>query len=103
MQRLLASLAKDSIEELSGEKILREGDDLYWNEGKLSISIATQSPVATMIHFAVHITHENTPVKTASLEDLNIDPIQFAKNLMDNFAEEVKSMQVATEKVRPIL
>ena len=103
LQRLMASIAQDLLEELTSEKIKREGDDLYFNDGKLSISIATQSPVSTMFHFSVNINNENTPVKTAALEDLGVDPVRFAKELMDRFSAEAASIQVATEKVRPVL
>lgn len=103
LQRILASIAKNLLEEITAEKIQREGDDLYWNEGKLSISIATQSPVSTLVHFAVNMNNENTPVKTAALDDLGIEPIKFAKELMERFAKEAASIQVATEKVRPVL
>lgn len=103
LQRLLASIAKDLLEELTKTKIKREGDDLYWNDGKMSISIATQSPVSTLIHFAVNINNENTPVKTAALDDLGLEPIPFAKELMNRFSQETASIQVATEKVRPVL
>ena len=103
LQRLLASIAQNLLEEMSEKKLTRDGDDLYFGDGKLSISIATQSPVSTMIHFAVNVNNENTPVKTSSLEDIGLEPIPFAKELMNRFSNEVASIQVATEKVRPVL
>lgn len=98
-QRLLAAMARDLVSELSGEKIEREGDDLYWKGGKLSISIATVSPVSALIHFAVNVTNENTPVKTAALNDLKITPRHFAESLCTRFAKEVETIKQACTKV----
>jgi hypothetical protein len=79
---------------------VREGDDLYCGKNKLSVSIATQSPVNSLIHFAVNVTNEGTPVPTVSLEDLHVAPELLAKEVMSLFCREVETMQIATQKVR---
>lgn len=86
-------------EECSG-KLRREGDDLYFGEGKLSISIATVSPVSSLIHFAVNCTNEGTPVCTASLADIAMDPAEFARRAMEKLIAEVASIEEAIVKVR---
>jgi hypothetical protein len=102
MQRMLAAIVKDLLEESmkKAHKLLREGDDIYCGDRKLSISIATQSPVSSLIHFAVNISNEGTPVKTLSLEDLGVEPKAFAELVMKRFVTEVEGMQQATQKVR---
>jgi len=105
LQRLLASIVRDYLAEKAGEEELaatlyRDGDDIYAGKAKLSISIATQSPVSSLIHFAVNITNKGTPVKTLSLEDLDIDPKKFANDVMKRFAAEVDTIKEATMKVR---
>ncbi len=107
LQRLLAAIAKDVVIILSPEKILtadmrREGDDLWVANRKLSISVATTSPVSAMIHFAVDVTNEGTPVPTLSLEDLKIKPQDFARELLARFREEFLGLQAASEKVNAI-
>lgn len=101
-QRLIASLAKEKLENESpmGKELKRSGDDLYWREGKLSISIATQSPTSSLIHFAMNVSNEGTPVKTASLEELNVSPEKFSQELLLQIAEEFKAIRQATQKVR---
>src|SRR5258708_7976068 len=67
MQRLLASLCFDAIRECVpalAHEFTRDGDDIFWQDRKLSISIATVSPVSALVHFAVNISNINTPVKT---------------------------------------
>ena len=109
LQRILASLAKDLIVQMSplkNLKISREGDDLYVlqnkKSGKLSISIATVSAVATHVHFALNITNSGTPVQTACLEELKIKPEVFSAQLMKNFSKEYSSILFATKKVKPL-
>lgn len=102
-QRLLASIIKDMISlKAPKEKLTRKGDDIYVGQGKLSISIASVSAVSTLVHFAVNITNKGTPVKTASLEDLNIKPDAFAKDVLKAFASEFDDVIWATQKVKPL-
>lgn len=108
LQRLLSAITKDLLEQLrkstAGQCLRREGDDLYLatgdGEGKLSISIATVSPVSGLIHFAVNVSNQGTPVKTASLEDLGIDARRFADELLLRLASEMNSIKDATCKVK---
>ncbi len=97
LQRLLASIVRDVIGQPA---MIRDGDDLFLAGKKLSISIATQSPVSSLIHFAVNVTNSGTPVPTLSLEDLKIEPREFANEVMKRFVSEVASIREATQKVR---
>lgn len=104
LQRLLAAIAKDVVVKLSLEKLLisdlcREGDDLWIGKRKLSISVATVTPVSAVIHFAVDVSNEGTPVPTISLQDLKIDPKAFALALMESFQKEFLGIHRASEKV----
>lgn len=105
LQRLLASIIKDEIQiflKSSRSSIIlnRSGDDLYFQDRKLSISIATQGIISTQIHFAVNVTNEGTPVKTLSLQDLKVDPKALAAKVMKTLSQEVVSIVEATKKVR---
>ncbi len=105
LQRLMAAIIKDQIAIMATDKkmaaaMFREGDDLYIDDRKLSISIATQSPLSSLIHFAVNVSNAGTPVQTLSLEDLGIDPKILALETMTLFSNEVKSIRQATQKVR---
>ncbi len=103
VQRLFAAICLDLLRELApshASDLRREGDDLYLREGKLSISIATVSPVSSLIHFAVNCTNDGTPVKTACLEDLKITPAKFAEEAMCRLTAEIASIEEATVKVK---
>ncbi len=106
VQRLTTAIAIEVLRKLSplhelAQSLRRDGDDIFAGDRKLSISIATVSPVSALIHFAVNVTNEGTPVKTLALQDLQIEPNSFAKSLMESFCSEMLSIHQATCKVRP--
>lgn len=81
----------------------RTGDDIFYKDGKLSISIATVSTLSSLIHIALNITNEGTPIKTASLEDLQIlDTENFAKSVLKSFNEIYEKILLSTAKVIPV-
>ncbi len=105
LQRLMASIVMDVLREHAGSDkvsahLRRSGDDVYLKDGKLSISIATLTPMSALIHFAVNATNDGTPVKTAALSDLDFDAKSFAKLVMERVAREVAEIETATVKVR---
>jgi uncharacterized protein len=105
LQRLFASIVMDLFRDHvddpeTAEMFRREGDDIFFGPGKMSISIATVSPVSALIHFAVNVTNEGTPVKTASLSDIDFAPEEFARVAMKKLADEVASIDEALVKVR---
>lgn len=101
-QRLLAAQAAETLARLSpGVGLLRDGDDLWVGDGKLSISIATVSPVSSLVHFAVNSTRGGAPVRTAALADLGVDAAVFGRDLLARIAEEQQSIAAARAKVRP--
>lgn len=102
LQRLLTCIAQEIIVEQSEKKITREGDDLYFNQKKLSVSIASRSAVSLMIHFGLNIDNTGTPVVTCCLKDFGLDPKTFAELLMRKFSSEFNSIVEATQKVKPL-
>jgi len=99
-QRLLAAVVKEEISKFCPQKkFTREGDDIFVDGGKLSISIATVSPVSSLVHFAMNINNDNTPVKTSCLNDLNVEPRRFSDELSTKFIDEIKTIGQACRKV----
>ena len=112
LQRLFLCVVKDVIEELKPELfIARKGDDLYIEveaeEGeeenrKLTVSVATVSPVSALIHLGVNISSENTPVPTLGLDDLEIPVDDFILKVLQGFINEMKGIEQARCKVRGV-
>lgn len=98
-QRLLAALARESLP----AGVRREGDDLYAGPGKLSISIATLTPVSSKIHFAVNVVRAtDVGVETRGLTDLGVEPAAFARDLLARYAAEAEGVLDARTRVRGV-
>lgn len=100
LQRLFASIVQSLIYKKTNQWLSRCGDDLYLNDKKLSISIATRSTNSVLVHFAMNVTNAGTPVKTLSLHDLKIEPLVFAQELSLLISSEYVDIKKATYKVK---
>lgn len=103
-QRLLICVIKEALEK-RGIKVIRNGDDLFVNEKKLTVSIATKSLNSILIHTGININSEGAPVKACGLtNDLGLTDIQgFANEILENYALELEDIVLASTKVRGVL
>ena len=111
-QRLLVALAGEmlrgareqhpDITPPGAARVTREGDDLYIGTRKLSVSIATASPVSTLIHLGINIDPEGAPVEAIGLAELQVDPLNFARALIEAYIQEITSVAQARCKVRAV-
>lgn len=102
-QRLLVAIMAETISALGDKAVVRSGDDLYYKDRKLSVSIATLSRVSTMIHTGLNLSSANTPIPTISLPELGIsDWNLFAREVMARYTEEIQSIGLARCKVRGV-
>jgi hypothetical protein len=102
LQRLLVAELLELLLEKGISGGQRRGDDLYWEEKKLNISVATRSPVSTLIHLALNVETEGTPVPTIGLKDWNIDGVTFGRELLERFRGEWEGVRRAAWKVRSV-
>ena len=105
LQRLmtthLADLMRTEADILDVDiRVLRKGDDLYIDERKLNVSIATRSPGSVLIHFGINVSNDGTPVPTYSLSDLQMDPQAVAVSLSKRVLGEWEDIKKATHKVK---
>lgn len=102
-QRLLMCCIKEALEK-RGFVVCRSGDDLFVNDRKLSVSIATKSMTSVLIHTGVNILSEGAPIPVSGLKsDLGIDDVkEFALEVMKNYSEELKDIVLASTKVRGV-
>ena len=100
-QLMLTTIISEEISKIKTElRIARKGSDLYDHDAKLSISIATITPLSSLIHFGINILSSNTPVKTKGLQDYGIDPQDFAETVMSRYKDMQAEITVARSKVR---
>lgn len=102
-QRLLGAIITEELNrKIKTNSIHRRADDLFDGDRKLSVSIATVSPVSCLIHYGINIISDKTPVPTKGLADYNIEPQGFANAVMQRYIEEINSANSARYKVRPV-
>ncbi len=102
-QRLLICKIKETLEK-RGFKIRRNGDDLFFDDKKLTVSIATKSQTSVLIHTGINIDSEGAPVKASGLKsEMNISDIKIlAQEIMDSYCEEIDDIIMASAKVRGV-
>lgn len=102
-QRLLICIIKEALEK-RGVKLTRSGDDLYVGNKKLTVSIATKSATSVLIHTGINIISEGAPIAACGLKNnLNIDDIEeFANEILENYANEIDDIVMASTKVRGV-
>ena len=102
-QRVLVTWIKEAFEK-RGFKARRNGDDIFINDKKLSVSIATKSLTSILIHTGVNILSDGAPIPVSGLEsDLGIKDVkEFAIEVMKNYSEELDDIVLASTKVRGV-
>ena len=102
-QRLLVTCIKEALEK-RGFFIRRNGDDLFVNDKKLSVSIATKSMTSVLIHTGLNILSDGAPIPVSGLgSDLGIEDIkEFAQEVMQNYSDEIEDIILASTKVRGV-
>jgi hypothetical protein len=107
-QRLFINWAETLLNKRleAGVRVVRSGDDLFVGDRKLSVSIATVSPVSVLIHWALNIDPTGAPVKAIGLAELGLkaaELLDFAKQLLHYYSEEIEGIRLAQCKVRPVV
>ena len=101
-QRLFISVIKEVLEEMNFF-VTRDGDDLFFDNRKLSVSIATKSTTSCLIHTGLNIIKEGAPVSASDLSEIGIKDIkEFAQKIMQKYKNELESIKGAVCKVRGV-
>lgn len=110
-QRLLVMIFREILTE-KGVKTTREGDDIFVDGRKLSISIASVSLSSAKIHFALNLEDKGTPrdVDTIGLYDIEDGKIFNEDNLKDlifdvveRFIDELETIEKDISKTKVLL
>ncbi len=112
VQRLLISTVVDLLKEaiFDEAEVEREFDNIFAyppdedERGKLSVSVATASPVSGLIHLGLNVTTEGTPVKTSGLNEIGVEDVdKFAVEVAKRFIQEMKNVKADASKVKPVV
>ena len=101
-QRMFITIIKEVLEQY-GIHIERKGDDLFFQNRKLSVSIATKSLCSCLIHTGLNIIKEGAPIKASDLKEMGVNNIkEFALLVLEKYKSEVESIKMAQYKVRGV-
>lgn len=102
-QRLfICVIAEVLTKDFQVQSVVRKGDDLFINDKKLSVSIATKSLTSCLMHTGLNVSSQNTPVATIGLSDLNIKSKALYESISSAFTCELEGVANATCKVRGV-
>lgn len=101
-QHLMVALLRECLQDHGVEGLKRKGNDLFREQKKFNVSVATASPLSTLIHLGVNISNEGTPVPTAALSDFGLDAENFAQIYLNRLEAEYRGFQRARWKVRAV-
>ncbi len=100
-QRLLVCILCVILEE-SGIATRRDGDDVYVQDRKLTVSIAAPSRSSCLIHLGVNIDPAGAPVAAVGLDELGVPAVGVLEILLNRYKDELDSAAYAETKVRPV-
>lgn len=103
LQRLLVFCCLEALHSAGVAGLRRDGDDIYVGSGKLSVSVATLTPVSALIHLGLNIDKTGCPVRAASLSELKVSPSTLAKQVLKRYVDEVSSVLDAAFTVSPVI
>ncbi len=100
-QRLLVALLGEVLRK-RGKRMLREGDDLYYDDRKLTVSIAAPSSSTCLIHLGINVDPAGAPVPAVGLSEMRLDPRTILIELLARYGDELAAIAHATTKVRTV-
>jgi len=84
----------------AGPELDRRGDDIFLKDRKMSVAVATMTPVSAVFHFGLNIDPAGAPVPAAGLEEFGVDPRETALSVLDRYRDECETIELAVRKVR---
>jgi hypothetical protein len=97
---LVATLAE--ILAARGMAVRRDGDDLYYDSRKLTVSIAAPSSASCLIHLGINVDAGGAPVPAVGLSEMRVDARELLSELLTRYQHELASVAHATTKVRTV-
>lgn len=100
-QRLLVCILGEVLRE-RGVRVLRDGDDLYVDGRKLTVSIAAPWRGGCLIHLGINVDPTGAPVPSLGLDELNVPPRELLETLLNRYQKELATAAHAELKVRSV-
>jgi hypothetical protein len=106
-QRLFINIIREKILGYmpKGSEIFRYGDDLFFENKKLSVSIAAKSINSVLIHTGLNIISDGAAIEASGISsEMGLQNIhELGKDIIEAYTKECDNMILATTKVRGVL
>jgi hypothetical protein len=100
-QRMLVAILCELLGRME-RPVRRDGDDVYYLDRKLTVSIAAPSKTGCVIHLGINIDPEGAPVPAVGLDEMGVDARALLNELLQRYATELASCNHAETKVRTV-
>lgn len=100
-QRILVALLGELLR-ARGKRMRRNGDDLYYDDRKLTVSIAAPAATTCLIHLGINVDPAGAPVPAVGLAEMQQDAREILQDLLTRYQHELDSMAYAATKVRTV-
>lgn len=99
LQNLFVGTVYELLWEKGGRDLSRKGNDLFFDSRKLSVSVATKSPVSVLFHMGLNIETQGTPIPTSGLSEMWVEPWDLAQKVFERFQQDIEGFRKARAKV----
>jgi hypothetical protein len=100
-QRLLVCILAEVLA-TRGHMSRRDGDDLYIDGRKLTVSVAAPGPACSLIHLGINVDPTGAPVPAIGLDELGVPVRELLAELLDRYTRELRTAGHAETKVRQV-
>jgi len=100
-QRVLVALLGELLA-IRARRPRRDGDDLYYDGRKLTVSIAAPSRASCLIHLGINVDPAGAPVPAVGLTEMGVEPRALLHELLSRYADELASAAHAATKVKTV-
>lgn len=100
-QRLMVAILGELLRK-RGKRMRREGDDLYYDDRKLTVSIAAPAASTCVIHLGINVDPEGAPVPAVGLTEMRVEPLEVLNDLLVRYGEELATIAHAATKVKTV-
>ena len=100
-QRLLVAMLGELLRK-RGKRMRREGDDLYYDDRKLTVSIAAPAPSTCLIHLGINVDPAGAPVPAVGLTEMRVEPLEVLNELLTRYGQELAAVAQAATKVKTV-
>lgn len=85
-----------------GISVSRDGDDIYFEKRKMTVSIAAPARESSLIHLGINVRPDGAPVPAVGLAEFGVEARELLEELLTRYKSELETADHAENKVRTV-